>query len=301
MKTIQTEGWALALLLGLALGCSREANGPTPPPMPPPPPPTAGIAGGQPQAAAERPAARMHHRDAAGLLLKIAGDMPITDPQRAKLSTLEGDLETTGQTIASSFQMLRMDLAEQVRRGAIDTAKVQADESAATSAIQAHVNREIDALDALHAMLDPTGRGDLVMRARSQKAGQAGEAAHEGKTGESLSDRLNRLTRELDLDPDQRSRVSAMLASEPGANMPHVTEGRQRLDAILDAFPSDSFDARPILEPAASTVPVMVREHVDHKVAFLTQLVPILRQDQRDKLASHLETGRGDQGLDESD
>lgn len=300
MNTSQTGGWALAFALGLALGCSREANGPTPPPMPPPPPPAAPSAEAQPPPA-ERPAARMQHRDATEIVLKSAEPMQLTDAQRATLHTLEENLQTSGQAIASAFQVLRTDLADQVRSGAIDAGKVQSDEAAVTSAIQAHVNREIDGLDALHTMLDPTERGDLVTLARSQESGPGAGMPHGAKSVEGASQRLDRLTQELDLDQDQRARVSAMIASEPAPSLPPGTDGRQRLGAILDAFSSDSFDARPILEPTASTVPGVVREHVQRKTAFLMQLVPILRPDQRERLASDIQTGRGAHGPDEGD
>jgi hypothetical protein len=79
--------------------------------------------------------------------------------------------------------------------------------------------------------------------------------------------------------------------------MMDAEEQQRRLDTILSGFASDTFDARSVL-PAAAQIADMVRQHTDREVAWLTKLVPILRPDQREKLAASIES-RGVRGQDD--
>lgn len=59
--------------------------------------------------------------------------------------------------------------------------------------------------------------------------------------------------------------------------------------ALLTAFESDTFDAETAV-PAPSVSPAdAIREGIDQQIAFFSRLLPLLRPDQRAKLASSLE------------
>ncbi len=66
-------------------------------------------------------------------------------------------------------------------------------------------------------------------------------------------------------------------------------ERRKRRDALFNAFESSTFNATALAPP---NLGAEVRTHLDQQVAFLSRLVPILRTDQREKLASMIETRR---------
>jgi hypothetical protein len=62
---------------------------------------------------------------------------------------------------------------------------------------------------------------------------------------------------------------------------------KKRSDALLTAFAGDTFDGKKAdltLLPGKTA-----HEPLDHMVAFFTQLLPILRPDQRDRLAGMLD------------
>jgi hypothetical protein len=127
----------------------------------------------------------------------------------------------------------------------------------------------------------------IATAVRAEQPGRAEEQAR-SELEEGTTARLDRLTRDLALDADQQRRVAALLAAQPAAERAFHAGARQRFDAALNAFPTETFDARITVQTTASPL-AMVREHVRRKVAFLAELLPMLRPDQRDKLASTIE------------
>ena len=99
--------------------------------------------------------------------------------------------------------------------------------------------------------------------------------------------RLDRKTAELGLDTAQQEQVAKWLAEEPRTMRSMYEEKRKRRDTLFTAFESNTFDATAVAPP---NMGAEVREHLDRHVAFLSKLVPILRPDQREKLASMIGT-----------
>jgi hypothetical protein len=100
---------------------------------------------------------------------------------------------------------------------------------------------------------------------------------------------MERFTEKLGLDASQQQQVEAILAASrpsPAAMEAHHQEMQKRTDALLTAFAADTFDARSLdLAPPADAAggPPMFRSEV------LAKLVPILRADQREKLAASMD------------
>ena len=237
--------------------------------------------------------------DPAAALLKATDQLGLGVAQQSTVSTLESSLAASGRELGLAFQKLNADLAAQVRVGAIDPARVQADEAAITTALQAHVTQEVEALNRLHATLDPAQRVAAVNAVRSAQPGNTEEqAVPQGSAGPASL--LDRLTRELGLDGDQQQQVAALLAERSGSADVDHARYEQHFQQVLSAFTDDSFDARTTLASMTPAPVDIVQEHVERKAAFLSKLVPILRPDQRDKLATKIEN-RGPMGADHGD
>jgi Spy/CpxP family protein refolding chaperone len=306
MKATRTFAWLLPLMYGsfVCSGCAHS---------------TAPGATTAPNAAAPTAAAPMETApmataphgwqgervaDPANALLRAADGLELTGAQKATVHSLEEQLEANERDTRAAFMAFRSDLAAQVRSGTIDQTKLQADEGTASTAVQTHVAREADTMNGLHAALDPSQRKAAVEAVR---AGQPGRTEMQRGTGTGASaaeemgkKRLERMTRELGLDTAQQHQVAALIAAQPTPQGHPMEERRRRMDALLTAFEADTFDARTAAPAPPMSPAEMVREGTDRQVAFLSQLMPILRPDQREKLATAMES-RGMPGHDDGD
>lgn len=295
MKTSRTIGCAITVALVAATGCSHPSEEAPPvvaAPAEAPPaaaPPVAGGPTAQPQAVAPSRTAGRHPMDPAAALLKSTDQLGLSEGQQATVRTLEASLEASGRGLGAAFQRLNADLAAQVRVGTIDPAHVQTDEAAITSALQSHITQEIEALNRLHATLDPAQRAAAVNAVRSAQAGSTEEQARpSGPAGPAA--RLDRLTQELGLDADQQQQVAGLLSDRSdAAHAADRAQYEQRFDQVLTAFANEDFDARATLGSMTPAPADVLQEQVETKAAFLSKLVPILRPDQREKLATKLE------------
>jgi hypothetical protein len=221
-------------------------------------------------------------------LLRAADQLSLRGNRSATVLALEQQLHDSWRNVDAAFRAMRDHLAAQVRTGAIDSAQVQADENLVANAVAAHRAQETFALNSLHALLDPAQRVAIATAVRAEQPGRAEEQARP-ELEEGTTARLDRLTRDLALDADQQRRVAALLSAQPTEEHAYYhADARRRFDAALNAFPTETFDARTTVQATASPA-AMVHEHVQRKVAFLAELLPILRPDQRDKLASSIE------------
>jgi hypothetical protein len=276
-------GAALAVMLGAGIGCSHEGGGAAEP--------TAYSTGGEPVAQTLVPAApsaeAKHHPDAATALLRATDQQSLNDTEKATVRSLKQQLQESRQSLDAAFRAMRADLAAQVRAGAIDPARVHADEELAANALEAHQKLEFFVLNGLHALLNPGKRVAAATTVRSGAPGRA-EAQAQPEPAEGTAARLDRMTRELRLDTDQQQQVASLLAAQPGPMPARHDAYRERFDALLNAFPTETFDAKAAVQTMPSPTAAL-REHVERKVGFLSALLPILRPDQRQTLASMIE------------
>jgi len=272
---------ALALPILMApLGCKDSA--------PPPPATTATAEAVQaPAPAAPTATAAAHHgkwkgrhgRGIVGTMFRAAHQLELTEPQKATLDKLAEQLHGERGGPPGELKDYHTALVAQVRAGKIETAKLDPLQAAADKARAAQKDREAEALNGLYAALDPAQRKALVAGVRAR------QAEHPARAGEpDPKRRLEHLTKQLDLDAAQQKRVQAVLATE--VPPPAADEMKTRTDAVLTAFEADGFDARKLeLGPAAAA------KGAAQHAQFLAALLPILKPEQREKLAAGMEKG----------
>jgi Spy/CpxP family protein refolding chaperone len=286
---VQRSLWlALPLALVFAVGCNDAT------PTGQAAEPVAEAPAGAAAPAAEAGHHHKHHRHQgpARMLFRAARSLDLADGQRATIDQLAQQLR--GERGAGRGQQgaARTALVEGVRAGNVDLAKVESLQAASGQAREAHREREAAALNGLWAALQPAQRTAVVASVREKMAQREARWAnkkHQAKpAGEQQKERLARLTNQLDLDAAQQSTVQGLLAAEtpaPATMQARREETKQRNDALLTAFAGASFDAKQLLAPAGEGRPAFGNQ----RAAFIAKLVPVLRADQREKLASSME------------
>jgi hypothetical protein len=255
-------------------------------------------------AVAPRPERRRGRGEAgtAGMLLGAARDLDLKDSQKAALVKAE-DLVHGGEGDArSELKQYHAVLVAGVRAGAIDTAKLAPLEAGVEKAAQARKDKEAEALNALWGALDVAQRKAVVAAVRARQAERearmAARNADAAKPGETDwgKRRLEHLTKSLGLDAAQRKSVEALIAKEKGepagpAPMDAAREeAKKRAAALLTAFEGEGFDAK-TLERAAAPAH-KPGDAMDRHVQFLVKLLPILKPEQREKLAASMDRPR---------
>jgi hypothetical protein len=234
-------------------------------------------------------------RGPARMLFRAARDLDLSDAQRTTIDNLAAQLHGDHTAAHTRRLALRNALADGVRAGDVDPTVLAPLETGTGTGRQARIERETTALDGLWATLEPAQRTALVASVRARQAEHAARwAAHRSQEGETAGGRgqrwLAHLTDLLGLDATQQETVSGILASahpEPAAMQTWFAQMKSREEALLTAFQSDAFDASKLA--LSSPTGAHVGGEQRH-VQFLAQLVPILEPDQRDTLASSMET-----------
>ena len=278
----------LALPIALAIGCKDEA--------PPTPAATATAEAVKAPATAAAPAATAtptatadhghgkwkgrQGRGLVGMMFRAAHDLELKDAQKTTLEKLSTDLHGGGAGQPSEMKDYHTALVAQVRAGKIETAKLDPLEAAAEKAMKARREKEAEALDGLYAALEPAQRKALVAAVRAKQDAHKPDPA---KAEAHAKERLAHLTKQLDLDAAQQKKVEPLLAKEaPAPAM--AEEMKKHADAVLTAFEGEGFDARK-LEPKTAPGAGPMKAHAQ----FLTALLPILKPEQREKLAAGME------------
>ena len=247
-----------------------------------------------------------------GSIFRAVNSLELKPEQKSAIDKIGADLkdaekaaaETDGGVGRSEMKASHDDLVAGVKLGKIDTAKMDGHVAAMEKASKARQDREADALNKLHALLDPAQRAATVaavkaadekraerMKARAAADGGAPASAADGGVRSMTSrSRLENMTKDLDLEPDQAKKVQGYLPKEdPKSDMRE--EMRKRSESMLSAFEKDGFDAKKEeVEPRKAVQPMA------DMVKFLSQLVPLLTPIQRDKLVTKVERGPGAEG-----
>jgi Spy/CpxP family protein refolding chaperone len=231
--------------------------------------------------------------------LHAAHGLTLTASQQGSLDTLEATLRADDDAIHTAMKAFHADLSAGVKAGALDTTKLGTESAAVDRAMADHRAKEAAALVSLHTLLDPTQRTALVTAVRAKQAEhearmESWKAKDEGSAQDWQKKRLDKLTVDLALDAVQQQQVAAILAqakdpSHAAGRESHRDEMRQHNEALLTAFAGDTFDtsqAEPRVQPGKTGHQPMT----GHMVSFVSQILPILHPDQRDKLASSMES-----------
>jgi Spy/CpxP family protein refolding chaperone len=295
--------WLLLSIAPLvALGCDKTVGDA--------PPPTGSAsaslvaatasASAAPSGSARKPRGMFgRHGGIAGSLFRAAHELDLKEGKTASLDALEVGLKADDEGVRAAMKAFRADLIAGIRTGKLDTPKLAADNVVIDKAIADHQAKEAEALDSLHALLDSTQRTALVESVRTRQTEREARMGRwmlakeaDGGAPDWAKRRLDKLTDDLVLDAGQQKQVAALFVK---ANDPPGAVGmksrwdntRARLDALLTAFAGDAFDAR---KADLTVLPgKTAHEPMEHMATFFSQLLPILRIDQRSKLATDLD------------
>jgi hypothetical protein len=242
------------------------------------------------------PSAKPVHRSGlVGMMFHAAHDLKLGDAQVAAVNDLEDKLRGGDASVGGAMKKFESDLAFGIRAGTIDTAGTQADLAAIDWAMQSRQDQQADTLNGLHSELDPGLRQELALAVRARRRAHAlrpPDAPDEGAKDWARR-RLERLTTDLGLDAAQRRRVAGLLAKGdlpgPAEVQARKDAANARADALLSAFERDGFDAKKVDFGVAAGK--SAHELIEREVRFLSQLLTILRPEQRGKLASTRERG----------
>lgn len=238
------------------------------------------------------------HSGLGSSLFRAAHDLDLSPAQQQSLGKLEAVLKADDDGVRAAMAAFRADLVAGVRPGRLDPVKLAADDALVDRAVAEHEVREAGALEALHALLDPSQRAALVTSVREKWAERESRMAGwmRGKDDGGLADpgkrRLERLTADLSLDVDQQKQAAGILARAgdlPSGSVmqSRLEERKRRTESVLTAFSGDAFDAKTLdLTVLPGKTP---HDAMDHMVAFFSKLLPILYANQRDKLADSLD------------
>jgi len=244
-------------------------------------------------------------RDARGgpgsMLFQAARSLDLSADQKAKVAaaetTAKGGGEASRDAMKTAGKDLHTDLVAGVRAGKIESSKLEPRYAAIEKVVGESQAKEADALNALHAALDATQRKAAVANVRAKQTmreekmahreGGDGGAADGGKPAWSSKRSVDRLLHGLDLDADQQKKVDAVVAKEDAAKHPDPAEMKKNMDAMLTAFEKDTFDAKKLDLFDAKKM----RGPMEQETKLLGQLVPILKPEQREKLAARMEKG----------
>jgi Spy/CpxP family protein refolding chaperone len=242
-----------------------------------------------------------HHGGPASAYVHAARNLTLTAAQQTSLDSIEATLHSDEDAMHTAMTAFHADLSAGVKAGALDAAKLAADSTAVESTMADHRAKEAAALVSLHTLLDPSQRTALVAAIRAKQAEhEAHMASWKAKEGTGAhadwqKKRLDKLTGDLALDATQQQKVAAILAQakdspNPGGMEPHHEEMKQHSEALLTAFAADSFDAAQA-EPKGPQGKAVHEPMTGHLISFVSQMLPILRSDQREKFASSMESG----------
>jgi Spy/CpxP family protein refolding chaperone len=235
------------------------------------------------------------------MMLNATRDLELKEAQKTTIDGLQDEARKHDESSKTDFKEYRALIAAGVKEGKIDTAKLAPLKANMDKAMQARKDKDAETLNALYGALEPAQRKALVASIRSKEAER--KARGEARKGEDSKPaeadwkkrRTEHLTKELELDATQQKSIEALFAKgehpSPASMDTMREEMKKRTDALYTAFEAEGFDAKKLdLWPAP---PKKMGEASDKQVQALSQLIAILKPEQRQKLAARMSEGPG--------
>jgi Spy/CpxP family protein refolding chaperone len=188
------------------------------------------------------------------------------------------------------------ELAAAIRSGKIDAAKLQPNRDGAKVGND-HQAKSAEKLATLHKTLTKEQRATLV-DAIVAKMAKHGEGKPEGRPegmregrGHGEGGPMGHLTEGLDLTQAQKDQIKAKLDADRPAPPSEAdrTAMKAAMDAKLQTFKADNFDANAFVAPPANAA--KLGGPSDHMAKELNAVVSVLTAEQREKLAQKIEQG----------
>jgi Spy/CpxP family protein refolding chaperone len=233
-------------------------------------------------------------------IFRAANALELTPEQQAAYEKIGTDMREAGKADAdagagprAAMKDANSLLSAGVKAGKIDTAKVDAQQALLDKAAKARQERESEALNRLYATLDAGQRTKVVgvVRGEEEKRAARMKGRDAGAGPNFTRMRFEGYTRDLELDADQQKKVDAILPKDDAKTTAAREEGKKQLELVLAAFEKEGFDAKKIQPDPKKAIRPM-----EDLSKFLSQLIPILKPPQREKLAAKLEKASEDHG-----
>jgi hypothetical protein len=240
----------------------------------------------------------MHHHGLAGSFFRAALEADLTDDEKSAIDKLEEPLGND-PGVHRELAAFHSDLVLFTKAGRMDTAKLQADEAAINKAYAAQQDAQAVALNGLHDALSSEQRKAVVEALRAMQAAHERPPPKPGDTGvtDATARRLERMKSQLVLDADQQRQVAGVLTHDlpaPAAIQAHFDAVKKQMEALFGAFEKDTFDAKKLdVSPLPGKRP---SDPMERQARYIGQLLPILRSEQRDRLATMMDHPRMDHG-----
>lgn len=244
----------------------------------------------------------------------IAAALKEIDLSAEQRKTIEAAMENMHAGKGEQMKAFNKALAADIRAGKIDDAALKAKEGEMEKAATEHRAAVVKAVETLHATLTPAQRTQLVTLVKDRMAkhmGHDGKPGHDGKGGpdgkkeghdKKHGEHAGRggrggpmmfMLHGIELRDDQKKAIEAAMPPKPekdendkGDKSAKFEEHRARMDAALEAFKGDKFDAAAVLPEHDGKHPM-----AGHFVKMLQVVVPILDAEQRTELAKRIEEG----------
>jgi LTXXQ motif family protein len=240
-----------------------------------------------------------HHGGPAAAFFRAADGLTLSASQKSSLASVEASLAADEDAAHAAMTAFHADLSAGVKAGALDTAKLTADGAAVEAAMTAHRIKQAAALVSLHDLLEPAQRTALVAAIHADRAEHESRMAEwkakegHGAHGDWQKRRLDELTSDLALDATQQQQIAGVLAQEKhpehdGTMETRRLEMKQHDEAMLTAFAGATLNAADV-QPKAQPEEALGGPMTGHMVSFVSQVLPLLRPDQREKLASSMD------------
>ncbi len=256
------------------------------------------VASGSEAASAADAKHEMHGMRGHPLLAAALKDLELSAEQRKTIDAAVDNLHADKQ---DEMKAMHKTLADQVRAGKIDEAALKAQAGDLDKAKAEHRAAVVKAVETLHATLTPAQRTQLVtlikerMQERGEKMGEHHGKKHDkgGNNGEHHARHggpMMFMLHGIDLRDDQKKAIEAAMPPKPEKDADDkaakFAEHKARMDAALEAFKADKFDAAAVLPEHEGKHPMAERF-----VKMLEVVVPILDAEQRAELAKRVEEG----------
>lgn len=256
------------------------------------------VASGSEAASAADAKHEMHGMRGHPLLAAALKEIDLSAEQR---KTIEAAVDNLRADKQDDMKAMHKALADQVRAGKIDEAELKAKAGDMDKAKAEHRSAVVKAVETLHATLTPAQRSQLVtlikerMQERAEHKGEhhgkkhdkdGAKGGHHGRHGGPMMFMLHG----IELRDDQKKAIEEAMPPKPEKDTDDkaakFAEHKARMDAALDAFKADKFDAATALPEHDGKHPMAERF-----VKMLEVVVPILDAEQRAELAKRVEEG----------
>jgi Spy/CpxP family protein refolding chaperone len=246
-----------------------------------------------PEADAVRAFHRHHHIGFIGFAIVSLPSLGLPPAEQAQVEKIRADLRTKFQPAHDAEAALLNVLADGVAAGAIDSAKVDAAVAKITEVSTQMDDATNDDLNQLHGVLSPPERQALALKVQAHymvweraNADPAAQPDQEKEAGH-----IEHLGKLLGMSADQIAKVDATFTSSIAALYTarkfDTKAAEQHLNAFVDSFPADRFDAK-TLTTADSANSSVTSWGAMRMVRMYEAMVPVLTPDQRTKLSAML-------------